>query len=263
MPRFTQADLIELNRTFEQRTPQELIRWAGEVFGSRLAALSAMQKAGTVLCHMLHDLRLPMKVVFIDTGVLFEETLETRDRVAREYGLDVVTLKPRQSMAEQTAQFGVLYLSAEGQQQCCHMRKNEPLLSIKGQFDAFLGGLRRGEGGQREACPILAVDPEMNCLRINPLVNLTDAQMEDYVAQHQVILNPLHLQGYTTIGCNRCTTPVLPQEPHRAGRWRHLGPWSVYCGINPTDFSRDTATAIDLSQDLIDRILGRRTDFVI
>ncbi len=263
MARFTQADLSELNQTFEERTPEELIRWTCEVFGTRVAALSAMQKAGSVICHMLHDLRQPMKIVFVDTGVHFEETLETRDRIAREYGLEVLTLKPRQSMAEQTAQHGILYLSAEGQAKCCHMRKNEPLMTVKGQFDALLSGLRRGEGGQREACPILAVDPEMNCLRINPLVNMTNAQMEDYVGRHQVIVNPLHEQGYTTIGCNRCTTPVLPNEPHRAGRWRHLGPWSVYCGINPTDLSRDTTTAIDLSQDLIDRILGRRTDYVI
>jgi phosphoadenosine phosphosulfate reductase len=263
MARFTQADLTELNKTFEERTPQELIRWTCEVFGTRVAALSAMQKAGSVVCHMLHTMRSPMKIIFIDTGVLFEETLATRDQIAAAYGLEIVTLKPSLTMADQTARHGILYLSAEGQQQCCHMRKNEPLLTVKGEYDALLGSLRRGEGGQREACPILAVDPEMNCVRVNPLVNLTDAQMEEYVEQNQVIVNPLHLQGYTTIGCNRCTTPVLPNEPHRAGRWRHLGPWSVYCGINPTDLSRDTSTAIELSQDLIDRILGRRTDFVI
>jgi phosphoadenosine phosphosulfate reductase len=263
MARLTQADLIELNQTFEVRSPQELIEWSREVFGTRVAALSAMQKAGTVICHMLSSMKIRMPVLFVDTGVLFEETLETRDRVAREYGLEVRTLKPSLSMAEQTAKYGVLYLSTEGQQQCCHMRKNEPLFAIKGEFDALIGSLRRSEGGQREKCPILAVDPEMNCLRINPLVNFTNEQVRDYLAANNVILNPLHAQGYTTIGCNRCTTPVLANEPPRAGRWRHLGPWSVYCGINPTDFSRETASAVELPQDLIDRILGRRTDFVI
>src|SRR6202035_5487438 len=114
---------IQLNQTFEERTPQELIRWTCEVFGSRVAALSAMQMAGSVVCHMLQTLKLPMKVLFIDTGVLFEETLETRDRIAKEYGTEIVTLKPKQTMVEQTAQFGVLYLSTEGQAQCCHMRK--------------------------------------------------------------------------------------------------------------------------------------------
>lgn len=263
MARLTQADLIELNQTFEERTPQELIRWTREVFGSRVAALSAMQKAGSVICHMLFAMKTPMKVLFVDTGVLFDETLETRDRIARDYGLEVVTLQPKLSMAEQTARFGVLYLSTEGQAQCCHMRKNEPLMTIRGQFDALLSSLRRSEGGQREKCPILSVDPELNCLRVNPLVNFSNDQMRGYIDEHNVVLNPLHDQGYTTIGCNRCTTPVLPNEPPRAGRWRHLGPWSVYCGINPTDFSRETASAVDLPQDLVDRILGRRTDFVI
>jgi phosphoadenosine phosphosulfate reductase len=87
--------------------------------------------------------------------------------------------------------------------------------------------------------------------------------MQEYIAANNVVVNPLHFQGYTTIGCNRCTTPVLPGEPPRAGRWRHLGPWSMYCGINPTDVNRDATTGIELSQDLVDRILGRRTDFVI
>ncbi len=263
MARLTQANLAELNRTFEERTPQELINWAREVFGSRVAALSAMQKSGSVICHMLRSQKPPIKVLFVDTGVLFDETLQTRDRIMREYGIEIVTLRPELTMEQQTARYGVLYLSTEGQQQCCHMRKNDPLLSVKGQYDALIGSLRRAEGGQREKCPILAVDPEMNCLRVNPLANLPDNELEEYIARHQVIVNPLHSQGYTTIGCNRCTTPVLPNEPPRAGRWRHLGPWSVYCGINPTDFASDTALAIELSQDLVDRILGRRTDFVI
>ena len=110
----------------------------------------------------------------------------------------------------------------------------------------------------------LAVDTEMNCLRINPLVNFDNDDFDRYVDEFNPIMNPLHDQGYTTIGCNRCTTPVLPNEPNRAGRWRHLGPWSVYCGINPTDLDAATSPSIDLPQELIDNILGRGpTDFMI
>ena len=103
----------------------------------------------------------------------------------------------------------------------------------------------------------------MNCVRINPLANFGEEEMAHYIAEHKVILNPLHDQGFSTISCNRCTTPVMPGEPKRAGRWRHLGPWSVYCGINPTDFASGTSLAIDLPQELIDRLLGRTTDFSI
>lgn len=263
MPRLSQARLATVNQSFDSRTPEELLRWAKDTFGDRLAAISAMQQAGNVVCHMIHRLQLDIPILFVDTGVMFQETLETRDRLAREYHLDVRTLHPELTMAQQTEKLGVLYLSVEGQKQCCHMRKVEPLLKIKGEYDALIGSLRRADGGRRGDCPIVAVDVEMNALRINPLANFEDDQLEAYIQQHGVITNPLHAQGYSTIGCNRCTTPVLPQEPKRAGRWRHLGPWSMYCGINPTDMNEETSQAIELPQDLIDRVLGQKTDFMI
>lgn len=263
MARLTQADLVDLNRTFELRTPQELVAWTVDLFGPRAAAISSMQRTGNAICHMISQIAPKLKVLCVDTGVLFPETLATRDRLIELYGLDIVTLHPRQTMEEQTAEHGVLYLSPDGQKACCRLRKVEPLLEVADEYDALIGSLRRVDGGPRAACPILAIDPEMNCLRINPLVTFSDEQLTEYIESNDVYINPLHAQGYTTVGCNRCTTPVLPEEPKRAGRWRHLGPWSIYCGINPTDLDPATSPAIDLPQDLIDRILGRETDFVI
>ena len=263
MARLTQADLVDLNRTFEERTPQELIEWSHATFGNRLGAISSMQKTGNVVCHMLGQLKLGIKVLFVDTGVLYEETLATRDRIAKEYGVEVVTLSPEKTMEEQTDELGILYLTPEGQQQCCDLRKTQPLEAVAGEYDALIGSLRRSDGGKRAQCPILAIDTRMNCLRINPLVNFDDDELEAYITLNHVILNPLHAQGFATIGCNRCTTPVLPNEPKRAGRWRHLGPWSVYCGINPTDTDQAGSPGIELPQDLVDRILGRETDFMI
>ena len=263
MARLSQADLIDLNRSFEERTPQELLEWAVTTFGGRVAALSSMQKSGNAICHMIHTMSLDLSVVFVDTGVLFPETLETRDRLASEYGLSIRTLHPEQSMQQQTAEKGVLYLTPEGQKECCELRKSAPLDAVAGEYDALISSLRRSDGGARGACPILAVDTRLNCLRVNPLVNFTDEQLTNYIQNNDVIINPLHDQGYATIGCNRCTTPVLPNEPRRAGRWRHLGPWSVYCGINPTDLDPERSPAVDLPQDLVDRILGRATDFMI
>lgn len=263
MARLTQADLADLNETFEERTPQELLAWAREIFGARVAAISAMQEAGCVVCHMMHTAQVDIPVIFVDTGVMFQETLDTRDRIASEYGLRMVTLQPGQSMQAQTDEHGVLYITPEGQQQCCHMRKVEPLREVSSHYDALIGSLRRSEGGRRESCPILSVDLEMNAIRINPLAMVDDDSLHEYIAEHSVITNPLHKQGFATIGCNRCTTPILPSEPKRAGRWRHLGPWSVYCGINPTDRDQANSPAIDLPQELVDRVLGRMTDFMI
>lgn len=263
MARLSQADLIDLNRNFEERTPQELLTWAVETFGSRLAALSSMQKSGNAICHMIMSQSLDLSVLFVDTGVLFPESLETRDRIGAEYGLNIRTLHPEQTMAEQTVEKGVLYLTPEGQKECCELRKSAPLDAVAGDYDALISSLRRADGGARGSCPILSVDTRLNCLRINPLVNFNDEELAAYIADNKVITNPLHEQGFATIGCNRCTTPVLPNEPKRAGRWRHLGPWSVYCGINPTDLDPERSPAVDLPQDLVDRILGRETDFMI
>jgi phosphoadenosine phosphosulfate reductase len=263
MPKLTQADLLPLNQTFEDRSPQELLRWARQVFGTRLAALSAMQMAGSVIAHMLSQLKLDVPILFVDTGVNFQETLDTRDRIASEYKIQVITLHPEQSMVDQTRELGVLYLSPEGQERCCDLRKVQPLLKNKDHYDCLIGSLRRADGGRRNRSPILSLDVAMNCVRVNPLANFDDAQMDAYIAEHQVIVNPLHFQGYSTIGCNRCTTPVLPNEPKRAGRWRHLGPWSIYCGINPSDVDSLTSVSIDLPQDLLDRMFGRETDFAI
>lgn len=263
MARLSQADLIDLNRSFEDRTPQQILDWAVTTFGGRVAALSSMQKSGNTICHMIHTQKLDLSVIFVDTGVLFPETLATRDRLAAEYGLSIRTLHPEQSMQQQTAEKGVLYLTPEGQKECCELRKSAPLDAVADEYDALISSLRRSDGGARDACPILAVDTRLNCLRVNPLVNFSDEQLAEYIQSHEVIINPLHDQGYATIGCNRCTTPVLPNEPRRAGRWRHLGPWSVYCGINPTDLDPERSPAVDLPQDLVDRILGRETDFMI
>ena len=263
MASLSQGDLADLNVSMEERTPVELMKWAKQLFGSRVAILSAMQRAGNVVCHMAYANKIDMPVLFVDTEVLFPETLATRDRIVRDYGLNVITLKPELSMEAQTAQHGVLYLSPDGQERCCDMRKTQPLLKTRGNYDALVSSLRRGDGEKRSRVPILAVDPRMNCLRVNILANFHDQEMTDYITTNQVIINPLHAQGYGTIGCNRCTTPILPEEPKRAGRWRHLGSWAIYCGINPTDLDRGTDKAIDLPQPLIDRILGRKTDFMI
>ena len=123
MPKLTQADLIDLNQTFEARSPLELLVWSKKVFGDKVAAISAMQEAGCVVCHMISTAKLDIRVLFVDTGVMFQETLDTRDRIIKEYGVDIVTLQPKLTMAEQTSQHGVLYLTVEGHKECCLLRR--------------------------------------------------------------------------------------------------------------------------------------------
>jgi phosphoadenosine phosphosulfate reductase len=244
--RITEQDLDYLNRRFEGAPPLELLRFIHKNFGDRAALLSSMQIAGTLLCYLADQARLPFDVLFVDTGVLHRETLTTRDELARTHKhLRVVSLHPDQTFAEQTAAEGLLYLSREGQERCCDLRKTQPLLRMKGRYDALISGLRRAEGGARAGVKPFGLDPLMNALRVHPLAALKDEELEALEkANPGAVKNPLHAMGFPTIGCFPCTTPVLPGEPLRAGRWRHLQ--SVqYCGINPSDLG-ESAPSIEM-----------------
>jgi phosphoadenosine phosphosulfate reductase len=218
------ARLEKLERRLEALAPIEIVSWAHATFGPRAAILSSMQRAGTVLCHMADRAGLAFDVLFVDTGVLHAETLATRDRLAATHPhLRVKTLSPRRTFAEQTREEGLLYVSKEGQERCCELRKSAPLREVRGRYDALVAALR-----------------------IHPFAAMSDEAIAAYVAEHaDVVVNPLHAMGFATIGCFPCTTPVRPDEPERAGRWRHLA-GVEYCGINPTDRADPSAIAIDL-----------------
>jgi len=244
--RITVAHLDALNRRFEGTEPLALLRFVRETFGERAAILSSMQRAGAVVCHLADRARLAFDVVFVDTGVLHAETLATRDALAAAHpNLRVTTLRPERSFAEQTAAEGLLYLSKEGQERCCELRKSDPLRAIRGRYDALVSALRRDEGGARAHVLPFGLDAEMNALRVHPLAAMPREALDRYLAEHpDVVVNPLHLMGFPTIGCFPCTTPVRPDEPERAGRWRHLA-GVEYCGINPVDRAAEVAVELD------------------
>jgi phosphoadenosine phosphosulfate reductase len=247
--RVTDQDLSPLNDRFREATPLAVLRFVQEAFDERAAILCSMQSNGTALCHLADRAGLRFDVVFVDTGVLHAETLATRDALAASHpNLRVVTLRPDRTFAEQTRELGVLYLSKEGQERCCELRKSAPLHAVRGRYDVLVTPLRRLEGGARRVVLPFGLDPPMNALRVNPFAWLGPGGLEGYLGEHpDVVINPLHEMGFPSIGCFPCTTPVLPNEPERAGRWRHLAEVQ-YCGINPVDRSGEPA-----SVDLPDR----------
>lgn len=247
--RVTDQSLQPLNDRFREASPLEVLRFVQETFGERAAIMSSMQRADTALCHLADRAGLRFDVLFVDTGVLHADTLATRDALAASHpNLRVVTLQPERTFAEQTRELGVLYLSKEGQEQCCDLRKSAPLLALRGRYDALLTPMRREEGGARAGLLPFGLDPAMNALRVNPFAWLAPGRLDAYLSEHSgrdgVVVNPLHAMGFPTIGCFPCTTPVLPDEPARAGRWRHLAS-VTYCGINPIDRG-DEAASVEL-----------------
>src|SRR5687768_15793970 len=146
----TLTSLAPVEDAFSRLSPIDILRRVHQTFGPRAAILSSMQRAGTMLCHLADRAGLSFDVLFVDTGVLHPETLATRDRLAAtHHHLRVITLEPKESFAAQTAREGLLYLSKDGQERCCQLRKSDPLLAVRGRYDVFIGALRRDEGGRR------------------------------------------------------------------------------------------------------------------
>lgn len=240
-------DLVGLNQRFAGAPPEAVLRFVHDTFGPRAALLSSMQRAGLSLAHLANQAGLSFDVLFVDTGVLHAQTLRARDDLARTHRhLHVRTLVPRQTFEQQTESEGLLYLSPEGQERCCDLRKSVPLQGERGTYDALVAALRRGEGGKRKSIDSFALDPDMQALRVHPLAHVADDWLDTYAATHpDLVENALHRMGFPTIGCYTCTTPVRPDEDERAGRWRHLE-HVRYCGINPTDGEAPAAPMIEL-----------------
>jgi phosphoadenosine phosphosulfate reductase len=239
-----QVDLEKTHALLEPLSAQERLLWAHQQFGENLVLLSSMQRTASVLMHLFYKLGLNCEVLFVDTGFHFSETLRTRDEWIRKFHLNVVTLYPELTCEAQEARYErKLFACVDGQPDCCRMRKEDPLLSYLRQHKShpvIINGLRRGEGGRRANVQVMSPDPRVAGYGFSPLFDWSSAAVSEYLQQNDLLVHPLHEQGYPSIGCFPCTTPVAPGEDSRAGRWRHLRPAGPdagpqYCQINFTD----------------------------
>lgn len=217
----------QVNARLEHATAEEIADWAVATFGARLAVASSMQD--TILPH-LFGTRLPgVDTLFLETGYHFRETIETRETAARTLPITVVNVMPRQSVAEQDAEFGA-ELFARDPNTCCFMRKVDPLARSLQGYDAWVTGARRADAVTRAQMPVVTWDDVHGLVKINPLALWSDAQVEVYQTAHGLPRNPLVAQGYPSIGCEPCTRKVAPGEDPRSGRW--AGTDKTECGIH-------------------------------
>jgi phosphoadenosine phosphosulfate reductase len=244
-------DLQELNASLRGQTPKEIIQWAVDMFADGVAVQSSMQKTAGVLMHIVSQVAPQTEIVFVDTGVHFPETLQIRDEFAQRFGLNIQTYVPDKSFDQQFSEYGH-YLhevddsapgSPAGYRMCCRLRKELPFVAaVRGRYDAVISGLMREEGGVRSDVEVINWDDRIDAYKINPLAYWTAAQVDAYTRQHDLPVHPLYAKGYASIGCWTCTTPILPGEEQRAGRWRHIREKNaqlrgtpLYCGINFED----------------------------
>jgi phosphoadenosine phosphosulfate reductase len=222
-------DLAALNRQFERAAPQELLRWAVDTFGRGLAFVTSFQPSGLVMLHMLHDIGLSAEVLTLDTGLLFEETEALIARWEEEYALSVTRIRPAQSVAQQAQTHGeALWL--RDPDACCGLRKTAPLAGVLPGYAAWITGVRRDQAETRRETPLITWDARHGNLKLAPLATWTNEMVWTYIHACDLPYNPLHDQGYTSIGCQPCTRAVLPGEDSRAGRWSGLA--KTECGIH-------------------------------
>jgi phosphoadenosine phosphosulfate reductase len=205
----------------------EVLDWAARMFGDGLIVASSMQDA--VLLDLAARARPGVEVLFLDTGYHFAETLGTRDAVARVYDVRIVNAQAQASVAEQDAAEGA-DLFAREPDRCCFLRKVVPLQDTLARYDAWVTGVRRVEAPTRANTPLISYDEKLGLVKVNPIAAWSDEDMDAYIAEHNVLVNPLVDAGYPSLGCAPCTRKPLPGEDKRAGRW--AGRAKTECGLH-------------------------------
>ncbi|MEU3713052.1 phosphoadenylyl-sulfate reductase [Streptomyces catenulae] len=214
-------------RELEEADPLDILRWAAETFGPRFCVTSSMEDA--VVAHLASRVAPGVDVVFLDTGYHFPETLGTRDAVAAVLDVNVLTLTPRRTVAEQDAEHAPK-LHDRDPDLCCALRKVEPLERGLAGYDAWATGLRRDESPTRAGTPVVGWDARRGKVKVSPIARWTQADVDAYVTEHGVLTNPLLQDGYASVGCAPCTRRVLAGEDARAGRW--AGRNKTECGLH-------------------------------
>ena len=205
----------------------EIIQWATDTFGERICVTSSMTDA--VIIHLASSVRPGIDVVFLDTGYHFAETVGTRDAVEAVYPVRLLNITPSRTVAEQDAELGPR-LYGRNPDLCCYLRKVEPLERSLQNYDAWITGVRRDETNSRREMHVVEWDERREMVKVNPILSWSPKQVDDFIEEQGVLVNPLVYDGYPSIGCATCTSRVEAGADPRSGRWAGTG--KTECGIH-------------------------------
>jgi phosphoadenylyl-sulfate reductase (thioredoxin) len=216
-------------RRLEGATPEEVLAWAAGRFAPRLAFATAFGPEGIVLLDLIARHRLPIDVFTLDTGLFFPETYALWSRLEERLGLRVRAVRPAASLLDQAARHGEKLWEREPDL-CCAIRKVDPLAAALGPHQAWISAIRGDQTKDRAGAAVVEHDARHGLVKVNPLLGWTSGDVWAYLRHHDLPTNPLHEQGYPSIGCWPCTSAVRPGEDPRSGRWR--GRAKTECGLH-------------------------------
>jgi len=233
----TKLDLSELQTTLAQKSPRAILKQALQQFDN--IAISFSGAEDVVLIDMALAIRKDIQVFSLDTGRLHPETYRFIEKVRKHYHIDIELLTPdRNTLDAFVKNKGLFSFYEDGHQECCGIRKVEPLKRKLAHLDAWITGQRKDQSlDTRQNLPEVQWDTAFGSedhplVKFNPLANWTSAQVWDHIEAYQVPYNELHSKGYISIGCEPCTRPVLPNQHERAGRWWWEEGTKKECGLH-------------------------------
>jgi thioredoxin-dependent adenylylsulfate APS reductase len=222
-------ELTEAATRLEAGDAAATLAWAATRFAPRIALASSFGPEDCVLIDLIGRHHLPIEVFTLDTGLFFDETYALWRRLEARYGLIVRAVQPLQTVDEQAAVHGPALWEREPDG-CCKLRKVEPLARALSTLDAWVTGIRRDQTPDRANARLVERDRRPGLDKHNPLAAWTSDDVWAHLRAHDVPTNPLHDQGYPSIGCTPCTSPVAAGEDPRNGRWR--GSVKTECGLH-------------------------------
>jgi phosphoadenosine phosphosulfate reductase len=225
-------ELKAWSASFETKLPQDVLAAAIERYEQKLVLACSFGAEDVVLVDMVHRINPAVPLFYLDTDFLFPETYATRDRIIERYQLkpaQVIQVKSLLTPQQQAESHGDA-LWASHPDQCCQLRKVEPLTRVLKGYDAWITGIRRDQAPSRANAGLIEWDQKFELVKTNPLARWTWTDVWTYIKVYEVPYNPLHDHNYPSIGCTYCTAPVASGDDPRAGRWKNFT--KTECGLH-------------------------------
>jgi phosphoadenosine phosphosulfate reductase len=224
------ADRLDVIATrLENAAPQEILRWAFDQFADGVAIATGFGAEGVAMIDMAVKINPHPNIFFIDTDFLFPETYELRRRIEDRYGIEIRAVRPELTPQSQERGFGPRLWSRDADL-CCRIRKLEPLKVALDGLNAWMTAIRRDQTLARSTARVVEWDYLWQIVKVNPLARWTRREVWGYVVKNRVPYNPLHDEGYPSLGCTHCTRRTVEGEHERAGRW--AGHQKTECGLH-------------------------------
>jgi phosphoadenosine phosphosulfate reductase len=231
----TKEEITELNHQIKDLNPENMINYFLETYKGKIALATSMGAEDQVLTDILSKLDTTTRIFTLDTGRLFNETLDLIQLTNLRYGINIELFFPQYEKVQQMVKekgINLFYESIENRKLCCSIRKVEPLNRALQGVKVWITGIRKEQSVTRKNESLAEWDEEYRLIKLNPLLNWTEKQVWDYVRANNVPYNPLHDKGYPSIGCAPCTRAVEKGEDIRDGRWWWESAENKECGLH-------------------------------